>query len=35
MMGRGVRSIARQGGEGPNWREHEPGSQAHRNDADH
>ena len=35
MMGRGVRSIAHQGGEGPNWREHEPGSPAHRNDADH
>jgi NADH-quinone oxidoreductase subunit I len=36
MMGRGVRSIARQGGEGPNWREHEtaPGSQ-HKADADH
>jgi NADH-quinone oxidoreductase subunit I len=36
MMGRGVRSIASQGGEGPNWREHEaaPGSQ-HKADADH
>jgi NADH-quinone oxidoreductase subunit I len=35
MMGRGVRSIAHQGGEGPSWREHESGSPAHRNDADH
>jgi NADH-quinone oxidoreductase subunit I len=35
MMARGVRSIAHQGGEGPNWREHEPSATAHRNDADH
>jgi NADH-quinone oxidoreductase subunit I len=35
MMGRGVQSIAQQGGEGPNWQEHEAASQAHRNDADH
>jgi NADH-quinone oxidoreductase subunit I len=38
MMARGIRSIARQGGEGPHWREHEPGSPSdakHRNDADH
>jgi NADH-quinone oxidoreductase subunit I len=35
MMARGIRSIARQGGEGPSWREHEPGGRAPRNDADH
>jgi hypothetical protein len=35
MMGRGVRSIAQQGGEGASWREHEPGAQAPHNDADH
>ena len=35
MMLRGIRSIARQGGEGANWRDHEPGASAGRNDADH
>jgi NADH-quinone oxidoreductase subunit I len=35
MMGRGVRSIAQQGGEGPSWREPEPGARAPHNDADH
>src|SRR4051812_40971562 len=35
MMARGVRSIARQGGEGPNWREHAPGPSAPNTDADH
>jgi hypothetical protein len=24
MMGRGIRSIAKQGGEGPSWRAHDP-----------
>src|SRR5215510_14772992 len=31
MMARGIRSIAQQGGEGPNWRDHEPGASAGRN----
>src|SRR4051812_10187243 len=35
MMARGIRSIARQGGEGPNWREHAPGPSAPNTDADH
>ena len=35
MMARGIRSIAVQGGEGPNWREHHPGAATPRNDADH
>jgi NADH-quinone oxidoreductase subunit I len=35
MMLRGIRSIAQQGGEGPNWRDHEPGASAGSNDADH
>jgi NADH-quinone oxidoreductase subunit I len=35
MMARGIRSIARQGGEGPNWRDGQAGASAPRNDADH